>query len=63
MGHQDGSIQARYTHITPVMRQRLAEDLTGLWIAALDARAQLAEGSPVAALDRLLTEQRKEAAK
>jgi integrase len=43
MGHEDGSIQARYTHITPIMRQRLMSGLTELWESALDARSLLAE--------------------
>jgi hypothetical protein len=60
MGHEDGSIQARYTHITPVMRERLLAGLTELWEAALDARLQLAERSPVAVLDGLLVARRDE---
>jgi hypothetical protein len=28
MGHEDGSVQARYTHITAEMRQTLRERLT-----------------------------------
>jgi hypothetical protein len=54
MGHEDGSIQARYTHITPVMRQRLMDGLTEVWEAALAARRAISPGSPVAVLDRLL---------
>ena len=54
MGHEDGSVQARYTHVTPLMRGRLLEGLTGLWEAALDARREMNEGSPVAVLDGLL---------
>lgn len=38
MGHEDGSLQARYDHITPSMRRRLMEGLTRLWEEALDAR-------------------------
>lgn len=55
MGHADGSIQARYTHVTPGMRAQLLDGLTGLWVAALDARRALAPRSPVKVLDRLLT--------
>ncbi|MFF3869121.1 LacI family DNA-binding transcriptional regulator [Micromonospora sp. NPDC001898] len=55
MGHTDGSVQARYTHVTPVMRTRLIDGLTDLWEAALQARQMMAAGSPVAVLDRLLT--------
>jgi integrase len=56
MGHEDGSVQARYTHITDGMRQQLLNGLTGLWEAALDARRALSPGSPVVTLDRLLRE-------
>ncbi len=38
MGHEDGSVQARYTHVTAAMRAQLMAGLTGLWLAALDAR-------------------------
>lgn len=54
MGHTDGSVQARYSHITAVMRQRLMDDLTEQWEAALKARKSMAPGSPIWALDRLL---------
>jgi integrase len=54
MGHEDGSVQARYSHVTPAMRRRLLDGLTELWQAALDERRALAPGSPVAVLDRLL---------
>jgi integrase len=56
MGHEDGSVQARYSHVTPEMRRRLLDGLTDLWCAALDARRRLAAGSPVAVLDALLRE-------
>jgi hypothetical protein len=55
MGHEDGSVQARYSHVTPAMRMRLLEGLTELWEAAMDERRALASRSPVAVLDRLLT--------
>ncbi|WP_207926848.1 tyrosine-type recombinase/integrase [Actinocrispum wychmicini] len=54
MGHEDGSVQARYDHITREMRARLMEGLTGEWEAALDARHAMCARSPVAALDELL---------
>ncbi|HZM81233.1 MAG TPA: LacI family DNA-binding transcriptional regulator [Candidatus Limnocylindrales bacterium] len=54
MGHDDGSVQARYSHATQLMVQRLMEGLTELWEAALDIRREMAPGSPVAVLDRLL---------
>ena len=40
IGHEDGSVQGRYTHVTALMRERLMEDLTGLCEAALDARRE-----------------------
>ena len=54
MGHEDGSVQARYAHITSGMTQRLLDGLTDLWTVALDARRSLSPASPVAVLDRLL---------
>jgi integrase len=38
MGHIDGSVQARYSHITRQMREDLMPNLTAEWEAALDAR-------------------------
>jgi len=38
------------------MIQRLLDGLTARWVAALDARRRLNPRSPVAVLDRLLTE-------
>ncbi|WP_037573564.1 LacI family DNA-binding transcriptional regulator [Phaeacidiphilus oryzae] len=55
MGHLDGSVQGRYSHVTTSMRQRLLSDLTGLWEAALTARKELSPRSPVGILDTLLT--------
>jgi hypothetical protein len=54
MGHSDGSVQARYAHATTDMVQRLLDGLTAIWENALEARWQLAPGSPVAVLDGLL---------
>jgi hypothetical protein len=56
MGHEDGSVQALYSHITPEMVRRLLDGLTAVWEAALEARRQLSPRSPVAVLDRLLGE-------
>ncbi|MGA5130837.1 tyrosine-type recombinase/integrase [Streptomyces olivoreticuli] len=56
LGHADGSVQDRYDHITPEMRQELLEGLTREWEQALDARLALCPRSPVAVLDRLLRE-------
>ncbi|MDT4991208.1 MAG: hypothetical protein QOH97_1100, partial [Actinoplanes sp.] len=54
MGHLDGSVSARYSHITSVMRKELCDGLTERWTEALKARKALAPGSPVDVLDRLL---------
>jgi hypothetical protein len=54
MGHSDGSVQARHSHVTPMMRSILLEGLTGLWEDALRARRELSPSSPVVVLDRLL---------
>lgn len=58
MGHEDGSVQARYTHITTTMRSHLLSGLTARWEASLDARRALNPRSPVGALDALLDERR-----
>jgi integrase len=55
MGHEDGSVQARYAHVASGMTGRLLDGLTELW-AALDARREFSPRSPVAVLDRLLGE-------
>jgi hypothetical protein len=47
LGHADGSVQARYSHVTPEMRRRLLYGLTGLWSAALERRRAINVGSPV----------------
>jgi integrase len=54
MGHIDGSIQARYSHVTSEMRSRLMDGLTRLWEESLDARLAMAPTSPVGALDAVL---------
>ncbi|GAA0907709.1 LacI family DNA-binding transcriptional regulator [Virgisporangium aurantiacum] len=54
MGHLDGSVGARYSHITNAMRQALCDGLTQRWEAALRARKAMAPRSAVAVLDRLL---------
>lgn len=56
IGHEDGSIQARYSHTTATMVATLLDGLTGLWESALDARRRMRPGSPVVVLDRLLRE-------
>src|SRR3546814_3745016 len=56
MGHLDGSVQARYSHVTDAMRERLMLGLTEVWEEALDARLAMHPRSAVGALDRLLLE-------
>ncbi|MBT2425163.1 MULTISPECIES: LacI family DNA-binding transcriptional regulator [Streptomyces] len=54
MGHIDGSVSARYAHVTPGMRKRLMIGLTEQWEAALAARLAMSPTSPVHVLDALL---------
>ncbi|MFK0113661.1 LacI family DNA-binding transcriptional regulator [Streptomyces sp. NPDC091217] len=54
MGHIDGSVSARYAHVTPGMRERLMVGLTEQWETALDARLVLSPTSPVRVLNDLL---------
>jgi integrase len=54
MGHADGSIGARYAHVTPTMRRRLLAGLDRMWLDALAARQEMSPRSPVTALDALL---------
>ena len=61
MGHEDGSIGARYAHVTDPMVTRLMADLTAAGESALDARRVLSAGSPVTVLDRLLAVRHEEA--
>ncbi|MQY14977.1 hypothetical protein SRB5_51540 [Streptomyces sp. RB5] len=58
LGHEDGSVQARYSHITAKMRQRLMDELTEQWDEALDARFAMHPRSPVQVLDALLRTRR-----
>jgi integrase len=46
MGHENGSVQALYSHVTPVMVQRLLDGLTERWEAALEARRSMHPRSP-----------------
>lgn len=61
MGHADGSVQARYSHVTSAMRQRLLDELTERWEASLDARLAMSPRSPVKVLDALLRGREREA--
>lgn len=56
MGHIDGSVSARYKHVTQGMRDRMLAGLTDLWVESLTARAALSPSSPVEVLNRLLQE-------
>ncbi|MCX4989479.1 MULTISPECIES: LacI family DNA-binding transcriptional regulator [unclassified Streptomyces] len=56
MGHIDGSVQARYSHITRQMREDLMAQLTAEWEAALDLRLAMCSTSPVTVLSDLLQE-------
>lgn len=56
MGHIDGSVQARYSHITADVRRQLLDGLTDLLDAALDQRLRYSGSSPVGVLDALLRE-------
>ncbi len=58
LGHEDGSVQARYSHITARMRNRLMGELTGQWEESLDARLSMHPRSPVRVLDALLRARR-----
>ncbi|MFF3458577.1 hypothetical protein ACFYXH_30515 [Streptomyces sp. NPDC002730] len=54
LGHEGGSVQARYSHITARMRNRLMDELTEQWEESLEARLAMHPRSPVRALDALL---------
>ncbi|MFJ4191635.1 hypothetical protein [Kitasatospora sp. NPDC089509] len=54
MGHLDGSVGARYSHVTQEMRDELMEGLTRIWEEALATRRRMCPRSPVAVLDALL---------
>ncbi|MFJ1707848.1 tyrosine-type recombinase/integrase [Kitasatospora sp. NPDC088346] len=54
MGHEDGSVQARYSHVTAEMRRTLMDDLTRVWAESLAVRREMSPGSPVSTLDTLL---------
>ncbi|MGW1744909.1 LacI family DNA-binding transcriptional regulator [Streptomyces sp. NPDC002092] len=56
MGHIDGSVSARYAHVTPGMRKRLVAGLTEQWETALNARRAMCPTSPVRVLNDLLRE-------
>ncbi|MGW0833979.1 LacI family DNA-binding transcriptional regulator [Streptomyces prunicolor] len=59
LGHIDGSVQARYSHITREMRAELMANLTAEWEATLDARLEMCPTSPVSVLNELLATRQK----
>ncbi|MFD3608965.1 LacI family DNA-binding transcriptional regulator [Streptomyces atroolivaceus] len=61
MGHEDGSVGARYSHVTDSMRALLMEQLTEVWLESLDDRLAISPRSSVPVLDRLLQERAAEA--
>ncbi|MGI5196526.1 hypothetical protein ACQEVY_23240 [Streptomyces sp. CA-288835] len=62
MGHIDGSLSARYAHVTDNMRHQLMVALTDEWEAALDARLGMCPRSSVAVLDALVVARAAESA-
>ncbi|WAX78881.1 LacI family DNA-binding transcriptional regulator [Streptomyces sp. KMM 9044] len=54
LGHEDGSVSARYTHVTDTIRALLMNQLTEVWHESLDDRLLLAPRSPAPILDRML---------
>jgi hypothetical protein len=60
MGHEDGSLQARYAQITVALRRQLLDALTRLCLAALDVRRAMSPRSRVPMLDQLLRERARE---
>ncbi|MCX4093618.1 LacI family DNA-binding transcriptional regulator [Nocardia sp. alder85J] len=56
IGHEDSSVQSRYTHVTKTMVDKLMDDLTRVWTDALDRRLAMSHRSPVAVLNGLLLE-------
>jgi hypothetical protein len=47
LGHEDGSVQARYSHVTPRMRARLVDALIEQWEEALDIRRAMSPARPL----------------
>jgi len=61
MGHEDGSVQARYSRATLPTRRQLVDGLTASWTVAVDLRRATASRSLVSVLDQALTVNRKDA--
>jgi integrase len=60
LGHDLGGIAGVYSHVTASMRAELMDQLSGLWLAALDARLAMCPRSPVKVLDDLLQARQQE---
>ncbi|GAA2452027.1 hypothetical protein GCM10010421_50870 [Streptomyces glaucus] len=56
--HIDGSVSARYAHVTPGMRERLKLGSTEQWETALDTRLATSPTSPVRVLGDFLRARR-----
>ncbi|WP_426505383.1 LacI family DNA-binding transcriptional regulator [Dactylosporangium sp. McL0621] len=56
MGHAKTTVQQAYEHVTGGMVEQLLSRLTAVWREALASRRAMHPRSPVAVLDRLLTE-------
>ncbi|ASU83528.1 LacI family DNA-binding transcriptional regulator [Nocardiopsis gilva YIM 90087] len=54
MGHENGTVQATYSHPTPAMREKLLRSLDARWEASLIERARMWPSSQVEILDHLL---------
>jgi hypothetical protein len=56
MGHAEGSVQARYSHVTAAMRRQLNGCPDRVVGGGAGRTTGVGSGSPVAVLDRLLTD-------
>lgn len=59
MGHEDGRVGARYSHVSKAMRDKLVAALQDRWTGALAERARIHPHSAVPILDDLLAPYRK----
>jgi hypothetical protein len=58
--HEIPGVSGAYRHVTPAMRAELREVLQADWTAALDARLEMSQASPVPVVGRLLRERLEE---
>ncbi|MEO3781859.1 hypothetical protein ABGB12_00895 [Actinocorallia sp. B10E7] len=54
MGHEVPGMRGTYSHVSPIMRANLIDELQSRWEQSLKERAAISSGSLVPALDRLL---------